>query len=107
MKREPRAAKIKFKDHKTGDKKQPHLKLVGQKAKLPEKYKEFSQLDGTHPWQTQVPEGFIGYQARVVEQAGVTLAHRPQILSCHCIAHAIPHSSALQPHLRDAVITRL
>lgn len=71
MKREPRAAKIKFKDHKTGDKKQPHLKLVGQKAKLPEKYKEFSQLDGTHPWQTQVPEGFIGYQARVVEQAEV------------------------------------
>ncbi|MEC9281590.1 MAG: hypothetical protein VX642_02675 [Bdellovibrionota bacterium] len=102
MKREPRAAKIKFKDQKAEGKKQTHLKLVGQKAKFPEKYKEFSQLDGTHPWQTQVPEGYIGYQARVVEEAEVAYFNYDLAIEMGLLPKNHPHK--MTKDLKDTLV---
>lgn len=34
-------------------------------------YDAFDRVDGRHPWQTQVPEGFIGYPVRQLEKGKV------------------------------------
>ncbi len=35
-------------------------------------YKEFNQLDGTHPWMEVVPEGFVAYKVRKLNAGKVT-----------------------------------
>ena len=36
-----------------------------------EEYAGFDQIDGTHPWQKKVPQGYISYQVRVIRKAKV------------------------------------
>ncbi|MFK8138712.1 MAG: hypothetical protein AB8E15_10165 [Bdellovibrionales bacterium] len=69
MRKEPKIAK-----HINKQKAQKRSKLkVVDKAfqEAQKKYKNFDQLDGSHPWQEQVPEGYIGYKVYRVEDAQV------------------------------------
>ena len=72
MRQEPKAAKLKFGKETKTKKSHPDLQLVDQ-AYIDKKqaYSNFDQINGLHPWQVKVPEGYIAYQARVVHEAKV------------------------------------
>lgn len=66
MKKEPKLAK-----HKANTK--DSLKLVDNDyVQNHKKYKNFAQLNGNHPWMDQVPEGYIAYKVRSIENAKLT-----------------------------------
>lgn len=72
MRREPKAAKLDFHHENNEEKAHPELRIVDHNFKPSKsKYKNFEQINGFHPWQTKVPEGFVAYQARVVRNVKV------------------------------------
>lgn len=72
MRREPKNAKVKFQLEEEQESAHPKLQIVDHNFKTKKsKYKNFDQINGTHPWQTHVPEGYIAYQARVVRKTKV------------------------------------
>ena len=72
MRREPKKAHHDYKSDKEGSNKKTELRIVDHEyIKEATAYSEFDQLNGIHPWQTAVPEGFIAYQARVLRSAKV------------------------------------
>lgn len=65
-------------------------------------YRAFESIDGQHPWQTSVPEGFVGYPVRALERGKVAyfnfaLAREMGLIPAH-------HGDEMTPELAARII---
>ncbi len=78
VKREPKAARHNQTDLAINTNVEPKKRFDESEASeaksssYPEKYRAFEKLDGTHPWTQAVPEGFIAYPVRNLNEGRVT-----------------------------------
>lgn len=73
-----------------------------QKAKAKEGYETFDLIDGRHPWQQQMPEGYVGYPVRNLKAGKVAyfnfaLAREMGLLPAS-------HSDELTPALAEKIL---
>ncbi len=71
--------------------------------RAPEKYADFDQLDGVHPWQDKVPEGYILYPARKIPQAKVAYFNYALAKEMGLIDE--DHPDKLNPELEKKIIS--
>jgi len=47
-------------------------RAINQKTAIQTEYSTFNQLDGSHPWMTALPTGYVSYRVRTLNHGQIT-----------------------------------
>jgi hypothetical protein len=72
------------------------------RAKSYHDYKNFTSIDGSHPWQQQVPEGFVSYEVRELQRGKILYFNYQLAKEMGLIPNIHPHR--MNPELEKTLL---